>query len=172
MMKKMWKMRKDKSAVSPVIATILMVAITVVLAAVLYVMVMGFGSTPNNNPTGAIGPANKIAANSYTISVVSISSNNVLINDCKFNMMINSTAGTAITLSYGTAVSMTTFGTPTRVYTVTYNDIDGNLKVSAGDTISINSGVIDTNNFLHSTTYVAKLLGTGAQIAETTFINA
>ncbi|MGD0818919.1 MAG: archaellin/type IV pilin N-terminal domain-containing protein, partial [Methanomassiliicoccales archaeon] len=39
----MWKMRKDKSAVSPVIATILMVAITVVLAAVLYVMVMGFG---------------------------------------------------------------------------------------------------------------------------------
>ena len=27
MMKKMWKMRKDKSAVSPVIATILMVAI-------------------------------------------------------------------------------------------------------------------------------------------------
>ena len=41
MMKKSWK----KSAVSPVIATILMVAITVVLAAVLYVMVMGFGLT-------------------------------------------------------------------------------------------------------------------------------
>ncbi len=31
--------RKDEAAVSPVIATILMVAITVVLAAVLYVMV-------------------------------------------------------------------------------------------------------------------------------------
>ncbi|HKW42814.1 MAG TPA: archaellin/type IV pilin N-terminal domain-containing protein, partial [Thermoplasmata archaeon] len=31
--------RKDEGAVSPVIATILMVAITVVLAAVLYVMV-------------------------------------------------------------------------------------------------------------------------------------
>ena len=44
-MKKMWKIRKDKSAVSPVIATILMVAITVVLAAVLYVMVMGFGGS-------------------------------------------------------------------------------------------------------------------------------
>jgi len=40
-MKKMWK--KNNKAVSPVIATILMVAITVVLAAVLYVMVMGFG---------------------------------------------------------------------------------------------------------------------------------
>ncbi|HYY48838.1 MAG TPA: archaellin/type IV pilin N-terminal domain-containing protein, partial [Thermoplasmata archaeon] len=33
--------RKDERAVSPVIATILMVAITVVLAAVLYVMVSG-----------------------------------------------------------------------------------------------------------------------------------
>ncbi len=33
--------RKDEAAVSPVIATILMVAITVVLAAVLYVMVYG-----------------------------------------------------------------------------------------------------------------------------------
>ncbi|HPD09254.1 MAG TPA: type IV pilin, partial [Methanomassiliicoccales archaeon] len=39
----MWK--KNTKAVSPVIATILMVAITVVLAAVLYVMVMGFGGS-------------------------------------------------------------------------------------------------------------------------------
>ncbi len=45
MMKKSW----SRKAVSPVIATILMVAITVVLAAVLYVMVMGFGG--NNTPT-------------------------------------------------------------------------------------------------------------------------
>lgn len=44
-MKKMWK--KNNKAVSPVIATILMVAITVVLAAVLYVMVMGFGDSGN-----------------------------------------------------------------------------------------------------------------------------
>ncbi|MBE0519321.1 MAG: type IV pilin, partial [Thermoplasmata archaeon] len=38
-MKRIWAIRKDAEAVSPVIATILMVAITVVLAAVLYVMV-------------------------------------------------------------------------------------------------------------------------------------
>ena len=40
-MKKSWIVRMDEKAVSPVIATILMVAITVVLAAVLYVMVTG-----------------------------------------------------------------------------------------------------------------------------------
>ena len=39
-MKNVRLIRKDESAVSPVIATILMVAITVVLAAVLYVMVV------------------------------------------------------------------------------------------------------------------------------------
>src|SRR6059036_4285958 len=43
--------RKDEQAVSPVIATILMVAITVVLAAVLYVMVSGLISGPGSTPT-------------------------------------------------------------------------------------------------------------------------
>src|SRR5947209_19977316 len=42
--------RKDEAAVSPVIATILMVAITVVLAAVLYVMVSGLLVGPGGGP--------------------------------------------------------------------------------------------------------------------------
>src|SRR5512136_2067379 len=42
--------RKDDQAVSPVIATILMVAITVVLAAVLYVMVSGLITSPGSTP--------------------------------------------------------------------------------------------------------------------------
>ncbi len=46
-MKKIWKIGKDREGVSPVIATILMVAITVVLAAVLYVMVMDFQEPPD-----------------------------------------------------------------------------------------------------------------------------
>jgi flagellin-like protein len=46
--------RKDEEAVSPVIATILMVAITVVLAAVLYVMVSGLITSPGSTPK-AIG---------------------------------------------------------------------------------------------------------------------
>ena len=50
-MKKIWTVRKDTEAVSPVIATILMVAITVVLAAVLYVMVLGFGTDTSSTPS-------------------------------------------------------------------------------------------------------------------------
>jgi len=52
-MNKIWAVRKDSEAVSPVIATILMVAITVVLAAVLYVMVLGFGTDTNQTPTSS-----------------------------------------------------------------------------------------------------------------------
>jgi flagellin-like protein len=44
----------DEQAVSPVIAVILMVAITVVLAAVLYVWASSFlGGTTKNAPTGS-----------------------------------------------------------------------------------------------------------------------
>jgi flagellin-like protein len=53
-MKKIWAIRKDAEAVSPVIATILMVAITVVLAAVLYVMVLGFGGGGTQTPTAQL----------------------------------------------------------------------------------------------------------------------
>ena len=49
-MKRIWI---EDQGVSPVIATILMVAITVVLAAVLYVMVIGFGQTTNNASAGS-----------------------------------------------------------------------------------------------------------------------
>lgn len=43
-MSKSWQMRRNEEGVSPVIGTILMVAITVVLAAVLYTMVSGWGN--------------------------------------------------------------------------------------------------------------------------------
>ncbi len=69
-MKKMWKL--NNKAVSPVIATILMVAITVVLAAVLYVMVMGFGGNDQNAPSAVLGTPD-VTTTTATISIVSIS---------------------------------------------------------------------------------------------------
>jgi flagellin-like protein len=46
-----WR-RKNKRGVSPIIATILLVAITVVLAAVLYILISGFTKGPGNTPLG------------------------------------------------------------------------------------------------------------------------
>ncbi len=46
-----WR-KKGKRAVSPIIATILLVAITVVLAAVLYILISGLTKGPGNTPLG------------------------------------------------------------------------------------------------------------------------
>jgi len=78
-------LRSNDDAVSPVIAVILMVAITVVLAATVYVWVSGFGSNTNTSPAHTMsmtsaGPiatangdavasdANEIYSKRYTIS--------------------------------------------------------------------------------------------------------
>jgi len=143
MMKKMWKMRKDKSAVSPVIATILMVAITVVLAAVLYVMVMGFGGGSSSTPTASLNDIknsdNGTTASIYTVSVVSISSNNVLYAD---------TVLTYAPLAAGQPTALT----PT---------LAGATHVTAGDYITI--------SLLKGTTYTLSLIykPTGNAMAST-----
>jgi flagellin-like protein len=49
-MKKSWTFRADSRGVSPVIATILLVGITVVLAATLYIMAFGFGTGTSDTP--------------------------------------------------------------------------------------------------------------------------
>ncbi|MBX8643093.1 MAG: type IV pilin, partial [Thermoplasmata archaeon] len=78
--KKMAKRLKD-SGVSPVIATILMVAITVVLAAVLYVMVSGFTHAPPASQTAGLSESQN--GNSYTVSVSSVSANNIKLTNLK-----------------------------------------------------------------------------------------
>ena len=61
--KRSWR-KARKRAVSPIIATILLVAITVVLAAVLYVLISGLTHGPGNAPIGsAFAAGNGIAAN-------------------------------------------------------------------------------------------------------------
>ena len=68
-MKLKWKNQAKEEAVSPVIATILMVAITVVLAAVLYVMVIGMGGeavTPT--PVGGWNSMKAITNSSTSIT--------------------------------------------------------------------------------------------------------
>jgi len=48
---RLWR-KKAKRGVSPIIATILLVAITVVLAAVLYILISGLTKGPGNTPLG------------------------------------------------------------------------------------------------------------------------
>ena len=121
MMKKMWKMRKDKSAVSPVIATILMVAITVVLAAVLYVMVMGFGGSTASNP-----PAATLQKNGSVLTI----SMNPQIDSTKIGIKVGAAAASAI----GAASNLQ----PSQKWTFTQPNTG---KVTTGDQISLTGTV-------------------------------
>ncbi len=83
-----WR-KAGKRGVSPIIATILLVAITVVLAAVLYVLISGLTRGPGNTPigsamavSGATDGACKTYCN-YTFSIQSASSG-VTANGLKF----------------------------------------------------------------------------------------
>ncbi|MDZ7687349.1 MAG: type IV pilin N-terminal domain-containing protein [Halobacteriales archaeon] len=63
--------RKEDSAVSPVIGVILMVAITVILAAVIGTFVLGLGDNVQENPTAGVSVDTQ-ANESVTITVVSV----------------------------------------------------------------------------------------------------
>jgi flagellin-like protein len=68
---KRWR-RKNKRGVSPIIATILLVAITVVLAAVLYVLISGLVHGPGNTPISTalgVGGATLVSGTSAAAAV-------------------------------------------------------------------------------------------------------
>ncbi len=116
-MKKMWK--KNNKAVSPVIATILMVAITVVLAAVLYVMVMGFGGEGGGQtPTASL-------TNSGNRLVLSISESYDF-NSSSLQVIV----GSALKANLNDVTSYTASGTGG---TISFTDAGADDKISNQD---------------------------------------
>ena len=141
-------LRANKNAVSPVIGTILMVAITVVLAAVLYVMVTGLVQSPQTaKPTVSLSSGSWSGGN-LVITITSASSGNIDTAGLTFQVLANN--GT--TFFNGASGSSTAQqGTTT---TVTYNDAGGTgaLKVGPDDNIVISVSPI-TSTALRSTTF-------------------
>src|SRR5438093_11388717 len=98
-MKNVRLIRKDESAVSPVIATILMVAITVVLAAVLYVMVSGLLTGPGaTRPVVTFGNSNAVGSNGFSFAVAGASPTDPAAN-YRINLALNTTTGTSVALA-------------------------------------------------------------------------
>jgi flagellin-like protein len=160
-MKKTWAIRKDAEGVSPVIATILMVAITVVLAAVLYVMVLGFGGTSS---TPAVNVLEKsITSKGYQIKFTAPTAEvewgevTLLLTDGT-----NTRSWTAFTTddltsssppaTYSAAVA--TLGSLNVYMNIT--DLAGNGKMSNGDYITFE--LPSSQSFASGTTYTVTLL--------------
>ena len=128
--KKFAKRKKD-SGVSPVIATILMVAITVVLAAVLYVMVSGFTHSPGTANSAGLNEATGSAAGSYVVSISSVSASNIPVSGLK---IIITQGSTSITYTDSGSWGSTVTGAPTVTYT---QSTSGATYLSAGDSFNI-----------------------------------
>jgi flagellin-like protein len=163
-MKKYWAIRKDSEAVSPVIATILMVAITVVLAAVLYVMVLGFGGTQTSTPVATYSKT--AVANGEQINIVSISKTDVSWDKIKVQLSDGTNfaewdpvatdldGGSAVSHNYSTKATMT----PVTVCLWVY-DVGGNGMVSGSDYFRVFT-YGGATAFTSGTTYTAVLIYT------------
>ena len=128
----------NEEAVSPVIAVILMVAITVVMAAVLYAWVSGWGLQPKNSPTGSM-----MASNDGTVWDVQIIKMNP-------QASINSVHWYLMDIQGLTKAE----GVVTDIYgykqgegkSVIYIDNDYNAKVSPGDIFTFYPGEGESNS--------------------------
>jgi len=101
-----WR-KKGRRGVSPIIATILLVAITVVLAAVLYILISGLTKGPGNTPLGtALAMGSPLAgvngtAFTYTIPITPSSG----LTPASLNFQVQ-TSGGAITALAGSAIQL------------------------------------------------------------------
>jgi flagellin-like protein len=138
-MKRAWHIRRDEDAVSPVIATILMVAITVVLAAVLYVMVSGLIAGPGQQaPLIQLGTAEPTTTSGQYIVSVDAASKAEVLGNFKVTVLNVSNGNTPlvtapVTLAGG---SLITAG----AVTVSFTDLQGDTKLNVGDYFTV-SGV-------------------------------
>jgi flagellin-like protein len=149
-------LRRSRLGVSPVIATILMVAITVVLAAVLYVMVSGLiGPTGGGNPTVAFLPAKNITGG-WRIDIGSVSQS-VALGSYKVAVLDGTTVAIPATTVTATMSATSTGVTPT--ITLRFTDLNGDGKLTGGDFFVL-SGTFGTGSSGH--TYELQLLWTAS----------
>jgi hypothetical protein len=135
-----------------------------VLAAVLYVMVMGFGTTGNQTPTGSfVGNPSTLntSADQLTFGVVTPSTTWV---SCKFTVTgaggVSSTP-VALTLASGASTQIVAATVGGATYKMVITDLAADGKISTGDYVTVLSyvGAVLTP-YTAATTYTVTLLFT------------
>ena len=137
-MKNVRLIQKDESAVSPVIATILMVAITVVLAAVLYVMVSGLITSPGGQ-VRSIGINPGSAGTNHTLLFSTVPAGLAKVN---VNVLIRNPSGAIVCQRTALQTGSTPLaGTTAGCLNVWYSPVvASNPNIEAQDTVLIYRG--------------------------------
>ena len=137
--KRGWR-KARKRGVSPIIATILLVAITVVLAAVLYVLISGLTSGPGNAPLGShFGwgtPSNNSTSSStfsYSLGIASASG----ITTSNIQLTAKGPTGSTVSLAGATIKLVSPSGSVLATYTVSTSNWSTAVSISSGSTVWI-----------------------------------
>ena len=130
-------MNRDDEAVSPVIATVLLLAITVLLTSMVFVMM----STTLDNVEKAV----RALSNGY--HVVSITSIDQSLDPSKVEWSIVNQTGQSLKEHYGFVDDSDVYGTVGT--NVSFHDRDAGWSVTKGDYFVINCEEIECNNGNH-----------------------
>jgi len=137
-------MNRDDEAVSPVIATVLLLAITVLLTSMVFVMM----STTLDNVEKADPKASiSVRALSNGYHVVSITSIDQSLDPSKVEWSIVNQTGQSLKEHYGFVDDSDVYGTVGT--NVSFHDRDAGWSVTKGDYFVINCEEIDCNNGDH-----------------------
>lgn len=158
-----WR-KKAKRGVSPIIATILLVAITVVLAAVLYILISGLTKGPGNTPLGtslALGTPSEAAkgTNNWYNFTVQSAGGGIILNNIQFQVV--TATGSIVTPGGSWTMSALSI---TGVSVATYSFASGTWT-SGGTTIITSSQTIVLNSVSTSLSAqgdVLNVIGTGS----------
>ena len=134
-MRKVYK-KRNEDAVSPVIATILMVAITVVLAAVLYVMVIGMSE--GSGDTAPVGTMASMTATANDAATLTFGSFAPIPAPMDLKIILTPSTGTPLEYTFSSIpgsgnVSMTASAGTANYYDTNY----GGNAINSGDYIKI-----------------------------------
>lgn len=139
-----WLIRSRTEAVSPVIATILLVGITVVLAATLYVMVFGFGANTNTPPVADFTKSSVTGGFKFVFTPFSKDTTwdkiSIVLSDDTHAISFNNTTTESLSSPSGVVATIThcdgsrVLGNLTIWMNVT--DLAGNGYVNQGDSVT------------------------------------
>ncbi len=159
---------KDEQAVSPVIAVILMVAITVVLAAVLYVWASSFlAGTNKQAPIGAMAPS--AAGDDWRVEIIKMTPS-VSVNSVEW--FLKDTSGNTaqsgfVSDVYGYYVGADSDGDGAGDMCIVFSDNDFDGKLTPGDKFDASSDCLGFS--LNGYAFSLKFNPTGDQIYEVNF---
>ena len=130
-------LRTRTEGVSPVVAEILLVAITVVLAAAVYLMASGaLTSRTQQRPVVAFAPGVSFIGASHNVSLmIGGVSQNLYPSNYMFNLKVGTTYGVPTNFAASRTAANVTIGTGT--YQVMWIDVDGAGTLTQGDRILV-----------------------------------